>query len=54
MEVIAELDEFPTDLFTPMHVELNSFESVRSFHKEVRPPIPRAAAAAAAAATAAA
>jgi len=35
MEVIAELDGFPADLFTPMHVELNSFESVRDFCQEL-------------------
>lgn len=35
MEVVAEMEEFPEDLFTPMHVELNSFESVRSFVNEL-------------------
>jgi protochlorophyllide reductase len=29
------MEEFPPDLFTPMHVELNSFESVRSFCKDL-------------------
>lgn len=34
MEVVAELDGFNMDLFTPMHCELNSFDSVREFcHK---------------------
>lgn len=35
MEVVAELDGFSADLFTPMHVELNSFESVRDFCREL-------------------
>ena len=35
MELVAEMDEFPEELFTPMHVELNSFESVRSFCNEL-------------------
>ena len=35
MEAVAELDEFPADSFTPMHCELNSFESVRSFCNEL-------------------
>jgi protochlorophyllide reductase len=35
MEVVAEIDEFPPDLFTPMHVELNDFASVRSFCDEL-------------------
>jgi len=36
MEVVAELDEFPTDRFTPMHCELNSFESVRKFCSDLK------------------
>lgn len=36
MEVVAELDGFDTADFTPMHVELNSFESVRKFCDEVK------------------
>lgn len=36
MEVVAELEEFPEDRFTPMHVELNSFASVRKFCKELK------------------
>ena len=36
MEAVAELDEFPNmHLFTPMHVELNSFASVRKFCEEL-------------------
>lgn len=31
MEAVAELDEFDTNNFTPMKVELNSFDSVREF-----------------------
>lgn len=31
METIAELDEFDTSSFTPMHLELNSFQSVHEF-----------------------
>jgi len=31
METVAELDEFDLDNFTPMEVELNSFDSVREF-----------------------
>ncbi|KAG8461206.1 hypothetical protein KFE25_002395 [Diacronema lutheri] len=31
METIAEIDEFDPASFTPMHLELNSFESVRAF-----------------------
>ncbi len=32
MDAVVELEDFPNrHLFTPMHVELNSFESVRSF-----------------------
>lgn len=36
MEVVAELDGFDTTDFTPIHVELNSFESVRKFCNEVK------------------
>lgn len=35
MEAVAELDGFDLDNFTPMHCELNSFESVRQFCQEV-------------------
>jgi len=35
MEAVAEIDEFDTELFTPMHVDLQSFESVRNFVKEL-------------------
>ena len=35
MELVAEIEEFPADSFTPMHVELNSFQSVRDFCKEL-------------------
>lgn len=35
MELVAEMDGFPEESFTPMHCELNSFESVRR-----RPPAP--------------
>ena len=31
MEAVAEIEGFSPDFFTPMHVELNSFDSVRSF-----------------------
>jgi len=31
MEAVAEIDEFPTDRFTPMYCELNSFDSVKQF-----------------------
>mmetsp|Transcript_10847 Transcript_10847/g.16175 ORF Transcript_10847/g.16175 Transcript_10847/m.16175 type:complete len:560 (+) Transcript_10847:152-1831(+) len=31
MEAVAELDEFPSDRFTAMECELNSFDSVRKF-----------------------
>jgi NAD(P)-dependent dehydrogenase (short-subunit alcohol dehydrogenase family) len=31
MEAVAELDGFDMDNFTPMHCELNSFQSVRDF-----------------------
>ena len=30
------MDEFPKDRFTPMRVELNSFELVRAFCKELQ------------------
>jgi len=36
MELVAEMDGFPADSFTPMHCELNSFDSVRSFVKELQ------------------
>merc|ERR1711957_664645 len=36
MEVVAEMDGFDLDNFTPMHVELNSFESVKKFCQDVR------------------
>jgi len=36
MEVVAEMDGLDTENFTPMHVELNSFESVRKFCQDVR------------------
>lgn len=36
MEAVAELDEFNTDDFTPMHLELNSFESVHKFCDELK------------------
>ena len=35
MEVVAEIDELPLGDFTAMQVELNSFESVRSFHRQL-------------------
>lgn len=35
MEAVAELDEFDLDSFTPMHVELNSYDSVREFCKNL-------------------
>jgi len=35
MEVVAEIDEFDLENFTPMQVELNSFESVRQFCNNV-------------------
>lgn len=31
MEVVAEIDGFPMEHFTPMECELNSFDSVRDF-----------------------
>jgi Dehydrogenases with different specificities (related to short-chain alcohol dehydrogenases) len=36
MEAVAEIDGFDTTNFTPMHVELNSFDSVRNFCEEVK------------------
>mmetsp|Transcript_103890 Transcript_103890/g.195588 ORF Transcript_103890/g.195588 Transcript_103890/m.195588 type:complete len:587 (+) Transcript_103890:60-1820(+) len=36
MEVVAELENFPADSFTPMHIELNAFDSVRNFAKELQ------------------
>ncbi|EOD29527.1 putative protochlorophyllide reductase [Emiliania huxleyi CCMP1516] len=36
MEVVAEVDGFDPDLFTPMHCELNSFASVRAFVDELK------------------
>lgn len=35
MEVVAEIDGFDSDNFTPMYCELNSFESVKSFCRNV-------------------
>lgn len=35
MEVVAEVDGFDMEHFTPMYCELNSFESVRAFCKNV-------------------
>merc|ERR1719371_102249 len=35
MELVAEIEEFDQDSFTPMHVELNSYESVRQFCGEL-------------------
>ena len=35
MEAVAEIEEFDSDAFTAMHVELNSFESVRRFCSEL-------------------
>ena len=35
MEVVAEVDGFDMEHFTPMYCELNSFESIRSFCKNV-------------------
>ena len=35
METVAELDGFDMDNFTPLHCELNSFESVREFCQQV-------------------
>mmetsp|Transcript_12996 Transcript_12996/g.18934 ORF Transcript_12996/g.18934 Transcript_12996/m.18934 type:complete len:561 (-) Transcript_12996:484-2166(-) len=36
MEAVAELDEFNSNDFTAMHVELNSFESVHKFCDELK------------------
>lgn len=36
MEAVAELDGFDMDNFTPMHLELNSFDSVHKFCEEVK------------------
>jgi len=35
MEAVAELEEFDTDSFTPMHLDLASFASVRKFKERV-------------------
>jgi len=35
MEVVAEIDDFDTNNFTPMYCELNSFESVKEFCRNV-------------------
>jgi NAD(P)-dependent dehydrogenase (short-subunit alcohol dehydrogenase family) len=35
MEAVAEVDGFPTDRFTVMHCDNNSFESVKKFCKDV-------------------
>lgn len=35
MEVVAEVDGFDLDNFTPIECELNSFESVRKFCEQV-------------------
>ena len=35
METVAELDGFDLESFTPIHCELNSFESVRNFCQQV-------------------
>uniref|UniRef100_A0A7S2C0R5 protochlorophyllide reductase n=1 Tax=Haptolina brevifila TaxID=156173 RepID=A0A7S2C0R5_9EUKA len=35
MEAVAEIEDFDLSSFTAMHVELNSYESVRSFCKEL-------------------
>jgi len=35
MEAVAELDDFDLDNFTPMELELNSFDSVREFCREL-------------------
>merc|ERR1719305_666456 len=34
MEAVAEIEDFDMSCFTPMQVELNSFESVRTFCDE--------------------
>ena len=36
MELVAEIEDFPEDSFTPMHVELNDFSSVRKFCEELQ------------------
>jgi protochlorophyllide reductase len=36
MEVVAEVDGFDMDNFTPMHLELNSFDSVRKFCDDIK------------------
>jgi len=36
MEVVAEMDGLDPENFTPMHVELNSFESVKKFCNDVK------------------
>ena len=36
MEAVAELDDFDLTSFTPMEVELNSFESVRAFCENLK------------------
>jgi len=36
MEAVAEVEEFDMDNFSPMEVELNSFESVRKFCKDLQ------------------
>jgi NADP-dependent 3-hydroxy acid dehydrogenase YdfG len=35
MEAVAEIDEFPSENFTPMYCELNSFDSVKQFCKNL-------------------
>jgi len=35
MDLVAEIEGFPEDSFTPMHLELNSFASVRKFCEEL-------------------
>jgi protochlorophyllide reductase len=35
MDVVAGLDDFDRDNFTPMHLDLNSFSSVQSFVDEL-------------------
>ncbi len=35
MEAVAEIDGFDMENFTPMHLDLNSFDSVRRFHAEL-------------------
>lgn len=36
MKEVSESDEFPADRFTPMHVDLNSFASVRKFCEQLK------------------